>query len=584
MTKDRNTALALAEKLLGLALIAFVFLVFWTPLARSSNGYIFSVVPLGAAAALLLSGAFRRCAWDKKLVILSALMAVLFVLQLSITDVWIAFSGSKNPLRLPYLAAYTGLLAVAVFVIVYWTLSFALRQGQAASEEDELKKLPFIRLYYVSLPVVFLTVFYLIAGCPPFIWDDYRGLWAAAASNAWSEWHTIGYFLFFKLTSLWSRSEYSLTITQGLLWIAIFNYGVGVLYRVLGSKKLCLAYSIAATVLFTPELYTSVALKDPVYCMFMLLFVTAFIDALHAERVTWKLAALLTVSGIAVCIFRHAGWASVLTALVIWCVFCLVRKKNFRRVLAITATVLCGFLFVNIVVSQYILHAEKNPAYVKYSVPMYMIGALSNKIEDIPEEDVAVMEQVAPLDDWRRAAASNRYWADPVSRDWGEFAGDVANMNDPSVAMDILKLNLKWLLRYPKEYISSYLDITSILWEIGRPIDGYEWPPIADQVTNRAATPVARTLSNISSDNKLMNPLYWRGGIWAFNMLLCTLIILLKRQYRYLMAFSVPVITYLLLFVSIPSQDPRYVLFLMECGLFCLFFSVFIPKKEKTYV
>lgn len=68
--------------------------------------------------------------------------------------------------------------------------------------------------------------------------------------------------------------------------------------------------------------------------------------------------------------------------------------------------------------------------------------------------------------------------------------------------------------------------------------------------------------------------------MWLFALLVSASIFIKKGQYRLLLPLAVPFILSGMLMLSIPAQDPRYILFLIETGLFSLFMAVGCKNKK----
>lgn len=581
--------------------IGFLGAVLVTPTKIVSGAYAFGGAVFCAAALLLFTGTagWLRGKLNGAFLLSSLGLTALFLLQLSASELFSGFEllsaklgDASKILKLValYKPAFLVFLALAAYIVIGSALNLALSGARCAREDEaEPRRLPLFGIYCIALPVVIVTALYVLASYPSYDYPDIKNVLLGIETNAWSEWHTTAFMLFCKIFSLGARQKYFIEIFQGIFWIYICNYGLGTMYRLLKSKKLCFAYSIALAAIFTPAIYCGIIVKDTIHCMSHFFFFIALFDFLSAEDRTARNYIVLACAAVAASIFRHAAFAPVLCTLIALCIYMARRARCMKKLAALLLVVIICVTFAGTILPREILHAERNPAYVKYSVPMYLIGALSNKIDAFDEEDLAVMEKFMPLERWREISAENRYAADPVSRDWGGIGESVKKLNDPATGREVILLNLRLLLKYPRQYISSAFDISSIIWEIGRPFDGYEWAPLEGGaidyregdagIQRNVSTVFTRSLSDVSFRNPVLNPVFWRGGFWLFVLAFSAVVLMLKRQYRYMLPLLLPGTAVLLLFLSIPAQDPRYILFLIECGLFAAFFSVCAPKR-----
>ena len=573
---------ATAAGILKYIFAAWIIVIFMTPEQFKSGAYSFSAVIFGAAAFILFKKLYVRAEQltNRKFLISSLILTALFMIQLSVTQLFAGFAPENTAARLVMQPIFIIFLTAAVFITIGTLLNYALTSKRNPDAEKPLRKIPYINLYYAVLPTIAVTAAYVIAGYPSYSYPDTVGIWERINNNVWEEWHTVAFLLYCRIFSLNLKSQYAISVFQGIFWVLISNYAIGIMSKHSESKRLCVIYAILTAVIFTPEIYCGVMLKDPIYCMCHFLLFAALFDFLGSEKHSAKQYIILTAAAIFTSVFRHAAFPSVFCTLAVLCVYIIKKKINCKNLMISILSTVIGVVFIGSILPHNILHAAENPAYVKYSVPMYLVGALSNKIDSLDAEDVYVMEQIMPLQRWKEASASDKYWADTVSRTWGGIGSDIEKLNDPAMEKEVLLLNMRLLLKYPYQYISSAFDISSIVWEIGRPSDGYELAPVDGgspydgALKRNIGTAATRSLSVASFANPLFNPIYWRGGLWLFIIGFSIIVLILKNRLKYIIPAILPVMTSLLLLISIPAQDPRYIIYLIECGLFMLFFTM----------
>ena len=131
--------------------------------------------------------------------------------------------------------------------------------------------------------------------------------------------------------------------------------------------------------------------------------------------------------------------------------------------------------------------------------------------------------------------------------------------------------------------------MSSIIWEIATPIDGYEWVPIAVrneevelwengeyrylQIKPSFLTEPVNRLSKATHSQPVWNAVCWRGGIHIFALLAAGALLMKKKRHGELLALA-------LLFLSIPAQDPRYIQSLSMLSVFEVVYAAFIHEKE----
>lgn len=153
-----------------------------------------------------------------------------------------------------------------------------------------------------------------------------------------------------------------------------------------------------------------------------------------------------------------------------------------------------------------------------------------------------------------------------------------------NLGLGIIKLNAKFLFKYPKYYIKSYLNLMSLTWEITTPEKGYtSMQPLVRLrsvfVRTTFADGFVERVTNITASN-MFNPFIWRGGLPLFMLILVALKLILKKKKVFLLAFLPIFLTTAALLLSMPDQDSRYILPITLCSAFFDVFALAILQKD----
>ncbi len=321
--------------------------------------------------------------------------------------------------------------------------------------------------------------------------------------------------------------------------------------------------------------------------MMMFGFAVSIFNFITKEKPSKKEYVLLVVLGIGAAMFRHMADVVVLVSFVAVGIYrFFAYKKDFKNAVKIVALGLIPFVltsFMTNIVGIKMLKAEENPSYVTYTVPIYMAVAVTDKVgkDNVDGELVDTLESIMPVEEWCSYYESNIYWADTVTRTWGSV-GDRVNQFDDEFLSNVLKGNFKLLASHPVEYITCLFNITSIVWEISTPLDGYEWSTSNaynnTHVMFNGAYMVSWSTVLSTEWNPFLSTFMWRGGIWIFTALLASAIMIKKKRANEIITI-VPIVIYAAsLMISCPAQDPRYVLSFMEVGLFYMIAALFNKK------
>ena len=216
-----------------------------------------------------------------------------------------------------------------------------------------------------------------------------------------------------------------------------------------------------------------------------------------------------------------------------------------------------------------------------------MIGAAAANGVTFDEKDTEILEQIMPIEDY--AECYSKYYLDDITRSWGKigdrvwaFADAVENQG---LGKDLLRINAKLALTHPVIYITALLDASSIIWEIGRPVDSDgEWGVSSltenyDLITYNSFYSFIKPWTSLTSQLPIYRDLCSRGGFALFAIIFSAALLILKKRSRELIAI-VPILTVsLLLLITTPAQHTRYILQAIDCALLIVPYSFFAEKR-----
>ena len=213
----------------------------------------------------------------------------------------------------------------------------------------------------------------------------------------------------------------------------------------------------------------------------------------------------------------------------------------------------------------YYADANKKDYYVKYTIPAYMIGSYMS--DGYEFDNIDELEKYITKEEW--ILYYDKYWADSLSRKW--FLLDkVENMEKYDLGPVFIRTNLKMLLDNPFKYIVELSHIDSLLFEISTPIDGYDWAPVKnhsgqyDQINELSSNNLfhitTNAIENFTGKLEVIKDILWRGGFYQFVYLIYIGMMILDKNKKKVLILIPIIITNLLLYISMPSQDPRFIL------------------------
>lgn len=442
-------------------------------------------------------------------------------------------------------------------------------------------------VYCCLLCIVIATVFGVMCVYPSYNVSDVLLIRQYVDSGEWNAWHTMGYLFFVWLTSLGGANFFLPVIAHGCCWVYANLTALRTLSRQTNGRNACVLYTVLSLLSSLPYLYCGVMYKDGLFMSCMLGLCVCVADVLTTENARLTTYVRLAAFGLGVSIFRLGTFPIVLIVFLAL----LIRTARERRALLVrtalaTAAFVCCYVCVERILPNKVLAATKTPSYVMYTVPMGMIGAVAHSGAPIAEDELAVMERILPYETW--AEAYNPYFMDPLCRTDGVIGTNVEKIDELHLGPEILRLNARFLLRYPRIYLTAFFNANSIVWEMGRPDDSraQEWNWLLDfarapmeagatgvQTQTFGYTGLMLSVADFSYDNAIYRCLVWRGGCSLFVLLMCAVALVLQRRAELLFAMLPPLGFVGALMLSIPSQDPRYILPQLVAAVF---FSVYV--------
>ena len=521
----------------------------------------------------------------------AVVLTVLFIIMLSIFDILNSgFLDIDNLLNVyPSTVAhviqvwgyiiYLPSVFVASFIFVWSMVHFALDNTEGGYHKATYK--------WCLIIISLLSVIYLFSTYPG-IWiqDDVSRVWNQVCEQNWNAWDTLGYELFVALCAFLRESSFTVNVIQTILWIFLNSYILKVLQE--ESTKNMKIYTAVLVFVAAPFNYLEVMYKDVVFSMGILAITVGIYHIIKKKSIVWQDILVLTIGGAFASLCRHAGNVAVMLALVSVLGYFLIKKqkKICKYLIGITVFQVCLFLLVNVVLMDS-LNATENPAYIKYTMPMVTIGAAASHGVEFESEDAEILERIMPIEEWGNCY--NKYWADDLARGWGKIGGrinTVSNLIDTEqYGKDLLRINIKLLVNHPYIYVKSIFDMNNIVWKMARPNGGYEMAICTvtknEQITYLIPFKYTDLWTQFMCNMPLTNVLYARGGVALFTILFSGVIWIIQKK-RYFLIVLVPIIVYdCMLLITIPAQDPRFILPGIECAIF-LAAVVFGADKDKN--
>ncbi len=561
--------------LLLLSLLPFLFL-----LQDLVTDIFLSVIIVTAAGALLINVPVRK--QTGKTFIFTIVMTAVFVIMFSLREM------GKSGLYSQELSAwlYPGPIALLINIWKYTLLpgSFIISSficirllldrlmDEGRTDEGDKKKT--VRICMIIISAV--SLIYAFSVIPAInTAGDVDSVWTGVANHNWSAWHTFGYQLYVFICSKIFPSIFTVILCDTLIFLILNFYILTVLSEV--STKAVKIYTALGIIASTPYIYLEDMIKDVVFSIGMLALCCGLFRVIRNKEMKKTDMAVIFLIPLFVSLCRHMGIVSVLiTFLAAGIYFLKTGKKKIS--LAFAGGILLHvviFFLINSVLAG-IMKVDPNPAYVKYSTPIAMIGAAADSGVEFSSEDLASMEKVMPYEKW--AECYNRYYSDDLTRSWGAIGDDAFELSrlveEEDFGKDIIRINFHLVTEHPVIYLRALFDMNSIIWEMHLP---YECNKISvaqvqpnDSHYHMFFFYLTRKYTKFMDDLSITRSLFYRGGVSLFLCVVYAAVMKMKKKSGYLIVLIPSLLNTLMLSITVPAQDTRYILPLI---LVCIFLT-----------
>lgn len=442
-----------------------------------------------------------------------------------------------------------------------------------------LKEKSFFPVWLCKLAVVVETIFFIGSTYPAiFVYGDTGQIMGFINTNTWDAWHTLGYLWFVEILSHIYPAPYSVVVCQAIIWVILNFYIIDSLKNLL--PRAVSYYTIIMCGLFTPALYLETMSKDTVFSMGILsLSAVAFIVTRSSKiKVTdilvWAVIPLFAL------LCRYGGAAPVIVTDVLILIFAIARKnkKLTATSISITAWHIFAYILVTVILAN-ALNTIPQPKCLKYATPMATIGAAVSQGVEFKPEEVDTLEKLMPLEEW--CNNYNPYSSDDLTKPWGKLGDSgyyelLKLVDNEDFGKELIKINLRLFLNHPVIYARAIFRMNSIMWEYATPADDNNLMTLCEvpqtvEITYTWLFKFTRNTTIILDHNPYTRAFFSRSGVSTFVILLTLFVALKRKETRFeFIAVTPIVIVMLLLSISIPVQDPRYILPAIETAAFFL--------------
>lgn len=547
----------------------------------------FCVIPL-VAAILFISYNKIRLFEDRRIVIFSILLSILFMIMVSTEQIIRLMLQMDNDLVCIMLKS---LFFPIVYCSTYISINCILQSFLYNHKNNvEMEDTDSIFYNHPMWLIAVVTIFFSLAYFPGEIGNDLVSILDDIEHGVWNDWHTIAFMMLVKLCCFGTKRVFGITIIQMICFIMAQNYAVSYLYKRFANRRITFVYAVVSiTMGLIAYRYIPSVCKDITFFEVVFTFSISILGYIQSEGDSRKDYIKIVIFGFLTAIFRHLMIVMVCLTMLTLIIYMISKRDKRSKNICISAGVLVlVYIIFTQVIAFGVLEAKPNPKYVKYSIPMNLIGSMAYRytegIESLDDDTIEIMEEIMPLEKW--AECYYPYDCDPIAREYGEVGTAILKLNDDRTAQDVIKLNIYFLLHHSKSFVLSFFDANSLVWEIASPTDGVEYIPTGSiDFTNILHMRkgdfyyLSENLINFLYSNPISRSIYFRGGASTFSIIFVILVFWLKKRKREMIALLPMIIYILLLMVSIPQPQTRYIFPITQ---YVIFFGVYIYYEKQS--
>ncbi len=325
-------------------------------------------------------------------------------------------------------------------------------------EEDMRKELI---LYGFILLIVFVLSF--LVWYPAVINADITSQWRQVQTGNYSNWHpVVQTILFLKLPTLIYNHYISCTIFQMLFIGTILLYFCIFLRKYFLSKKGTILVLLLIVLNPSFSKMSMFLIKDIAFSWLLFLGTLISIEIVLTkgkwiEKISHKI--LFVLMSLGIMLFRHNGIISIFCLLVF---LILIYKKDRKFYLIVGILLfLFRFLLYGPIYHQLGIASDGGKSEM-IGVPLNQIAYIYHQNVKMTPEELDLFDKLAPKKKWEEKYR-------PGNFNTLKFDDDIRPVFIPWVNEnfnDLIKLYIKYAMKYPDKYLRAYLNVTSSIWTI----------------------------------------------------------------------------------------------------------------------
>ncbi|MBQ7240555.1 MAG: hypothetical protein IJS56_03850 [Bacilli bacterium] len=544
------------KKILVLIYSLFIILILFLDSPLLNNVFDHILLNLVISIVILKDYKFNK---DKKNNILSFVLSIILFLMLSYRGVLASDLYLTSSMKVVFFTIIPLIIISTLFINISFLINNKDKLRFNKTKEDKL---------LVNKIFKVIAIFAILIALSSFKYRDYNDsarLLNWFVNGMWKEWHTIFWQIYVNFCFIIYPCTIIIQLMNTFIYLIVIKKTLNAVNKYYGRKALII-YTVLSLIFMQPLLYLQVSFKDILFSISLLGVETYLIDFIKNDKVDKKTIIIYTIFAIIFSNVRHLMFIPFIF-LSIFVIIYLKKDMIKRKMIGLSVIIVLLVTFFTNGLLPIFLKAEKNPYYVKYTIPIYQISSFIKDDYKFSDDDSKEIEKYLSFETINDKLEI--YNADSVSRYW-RIKNSVDNLEKYDLGPTFLKINFKLFVSHPIQYMKYLWRINSIQFEIADPQNGellnhitsgrYDDTHIEDYMYLSKLHMLIYDLTDRLSKTPVLGDILFRGGFYLFMYIVYIVINILNKNKDKILLFIPILVISLMFIISIPSQETRYIL------------------------
>ncbi|SDN35080.1 hypothetical protein SAMN04487897_102602 [Paenibacillus sp. yr247] len=472
------------------------------------------------------------------------------------------------------------LLITPIEIVIFSITNNKIMEITYASDTSKMKVLMY------ALPFFIISQIYWLSFYPATMSPDSIDQWNQTITGNFTGSHPIFHtFYIWIIKKIWG-SPASVALVQIIICSLMIGYISYYLEKIGIKRRVVLLINLIYSINPVNNIMSIALWKDIPFSLCLLL-ITILLLKLYISDGLWlksvKHQSYLIITLALIYLFRHNGVISVLGSIII---LFLLYKKYWRELLKISLFIVVIIVSVKLIIS-FIFNATPGPTYGSMAFQLHQVGTMVHSDVVLTNKEKNVLEKIMPLKYWAGGDNYAKYDVGYVL--FNNIFNDHTFKENKN---EFLKTWIELVLRNPKIAFNDWTSMTSLIWQIKQPNDGYTSTAILDIYPNELGLKQTSLLPNTRdilmkivgfTSSSEHNWMFWRPAISIYLMIFFGFLFVRRNTYKAIIIF-VPILAQIAgIMLVIPAQDSRYFYFCSLVLPIIILLSLYkVPKVKST--